>query len=63
MSTKVLEQKITELQRRVASLEATVSRKPRDSWKHIIGISKGQSLDREAAKLGSRWRLKENKRK
>src|SRR5207244_11025975 len=57
------EQRLTELQRRVASLEAAVKPRPRDAWKQIIGISKGQPLDREAARLGAEWRAKENKRR
>ena len=63
MSTKVIEQQLTDLQKRVASLEAAVRRGPRESWKQIIGISKGQVLDREAALLGAKWRMKENRRK
>ena len=63
MSTKLIEQHLTDLQRRVASLEAAVKPGPRDAWKQIIGISKGQSLDRAAARLGAEWRAKENKRK
>ena len=63
MSTKLIEQHLTDLQRRVASLEAAVRPRPRDAWKQIIGISKRQPLDREAARLGAEWRAKENKRK
>jgi hypothetical protein len=63
MSTKVIERQLTELQKRVADLEAAVRRKPRDGWKQIIGISRGQALDREASRLGAKWRAEENKRK
>jgi hypothetical protein len=63
ISTKLIEQHLTDLQRRVASLEAAIKSRPRDAWKQIIGISKGQPLDREAARLGAEWRAKENKRK
>ena len=63
MSTKLIEQYLTDLQRRVASLEAAVKPRPRDAWKKIIGSSKEQPLDREAARLGAEWRAKENKRK
>ena len=62
MSTKVIEQQLTDLQKRVAGLEAAVRRGPREGWKQIIGISKGQALDREAARLGAKWRMKENNR-
>src|SRR5438874_8644236 len=60
MSTKLIERHLSDLQRRVASLEAAVKPRPRDAWKQIIGISKGQRLDREAARLGAEWRGKEN---
>ena len=63
MSTKVIEQQLTDLQKRVASLEAALRRGPREGWKQIVGISKGQPLDREAARLGAKWRAKENRRK
>ncbi|MDB6032830.1 MAG: hypothetical protein JWM16_3168 [Verrucomicrobiales bacterium] len=63
MSTKLIEQQLSDLQKRVADLETVVKRKPRDAWKQIIGTSKGQNLDREAAKLGATWRAKQNKRK
>ncbi len=63
MSTKLIERQLTDLQKRVADLEAAVRRKPRDAWKQIIGISRGQVLDREASKLGAKWRAEENKRK
>jgi hypothetical protein len=63
MSTKMIEQQLSDLQRRVASLEAAAQRSPRGGWKQIIGISKGQDLDREAARLGAKWRAKENRRK
>ena len=63
MSTKVIEQQLTELQKRVLSLEAALRRGSREGWKQIVGISKGQPLDREAARLGAKWREKENRRK
>ena len=63
MSTKVIEQQLSDLQRRIASVEAAVRRRSRERWKQIIGISKGQRLDREAARLGAEWRMKENRRK
>jgi hypothetical protein len=63
VSTKVIEQQLADLQRRVSNLEETKNRRPRDAWRRIIGTSKGQILDQEAAKLGARWRSKENKRK
>ena len=62
VSTKLIEQQLTELQTRVALLEALI-KPPSRGWKAIIGTSKGQALDREAAKLGAQWRTKLNKRK
>lgn len=59
----MIEQQLTDLQKRVASLEAAVRRGPRVDWKQIIGISKRQELDREAALLGAKWRAEENRRK
>jgi hypothetical protein len=63
VSAKVIEQQLADLQRRVTNLEGEVMRIPRPAWKQIIGASKGQRLDREAARLGAKWRAKENKRK
>lgn len=63
VSTKVIEQQLTELQKRVLNLEAALKRGSREGWKQIVGISKGQPLDREAARLGEKWRAKENRRK
>jgi hypothetical protein len=63
VSTKVIEKKLADLQRRVTSLEEAKDRKNRGAWRQIIGASKGQVLDREAASLGAQWRSKENKRK
>lgn len=63
VSIKLIERQLTDLQNRVVNLEAQVKGKPRDAWKQIIGTSKGQGLDREAARLGAEWRAKENKRK
>jgi len=39
------------------------NRQSRKGWQEIIGASKGQRLDAEAARLGAEWRAKENKRK
>jgi hypothetical protein len=63
VSTKLIEEQLADLQKRVANLEANGQRKARDAWKRIIGTSKGHSLDKEAARLGAKWRAKENKRK
>jgi hypothetical protein len=62
VSTKVIAQQLADLRRRVAKLEGS-SPKPSNGWEEIVGTSKGQSLDREAARLGAEWRAKENRRK
>jgi hypothetical protein len=63
VSTKMIEQQLADLQKRLANLEAGAGRGTRDCWKQIIGASKGQELDREAARLGAQWRARENRRK
>ncbi len=63
VSTKVIERQLADLEKRVAELETGVSCNSRNGWKQIIGTSKGQRLDREAAKLGAQWRAKANRRK
>src|SRR4051812_19633273 len=62
VSIKLIEQQLTELRTRVANLEAQVKAKPREAWKQIVGTSKGQALDRQAARLGAEWRAKQKKR-
>jgi hypothetical protein len=63
VSTKMIERELAELRKRVMHLEGTLARKSHESWKQIIGASKDQTLDHEAAKLGAQWRAKANKRK
>jgi len=63
VSIKLIEQQLIDLKNRVANLEAQAKSTPRDAWKRIIGTSKGQRLDGEAARLGAEWRAKANKRK
>jgi uncharacterized protein (UPF0335 family) len=62
MSTEVLEQKIHELTRRVERLEAKQRPAAKQTWREIIGTSKGDELDREAARLGEEWRRSEDLR-
>lgn len=63
VSTKMIERELAELRKRVMQLEGTLARKSHESWKQIIGVSKNQTLDHEAARLGAQWRSKANKRK
>ena len=59
MSTKVLEQTITDLQRRVAEIEARMN-KPRDGWKKIVGAASDDHHFAEAMRLGAKWRKQAN---
>ena len=60
MSTKVLEQTVTDLQRRVAEIEAKLSGKARDGWRKIAGAAKDDTHFTEAMRLGAAWRKKAN---
>ena len=60
MSTKVLEQTITDLQRRVAEIEARLS-KPREGWKKIVGAARDDHHFSEAMRLGAKWRRQANR--
>ena len=62
MSTKLIEQQLAELQKRVALLEAEAKRKRRDAWRETIGFAKDHDLFDEAMRLGAVWRKKENKK-
>jgi len=62
MSTKVLEQTITDLKRRVARMEARMST-PRDGWKKIAGAAKDDHHFAEAMRLGAKWRKQANEEK
>ena len=59
----MIEQELAELKQRLAKLEATVAKKPGQAWREIIGTSKGDELDCEAARLGAEYRAKQNRRK
>lgn len=61
MSTKALEQSVTDLQRRVAELEEKMRDKARHGWRRIAGAAKNDTHFAEAMKLGAEWRKKANK--
>lgn len=61
MSTKVLEQTVTDLQRRVAEIEDKLSGKARDGWRRIAGAAKDDHHFAEAMRLGAKWRKKANR--
>ncbi len=60
MSTEVLEQTVTDLQRRVAELERRLTGKVRGGWEAIAGKAKDDDLFEEAMKLGAEWRARAN---
>ncbi|OYW76434.1 MAG: hypothetical protein B7Z37_08885 [Verrucomicrobia bacterium 12-59-8] len=59
MSTKVLEKTITDLKRRVAKIEASMSTS-RGGWKKIAGAAKDDQHFAEAMRLGAKWRKQAN---
>ena len=61
MSTQTIEQKLTDLDRRMAAMEAlTGQRKPEGAWRELIGSQVDDELFREAVRLGAEWRAKAN---
>jgi hypothetical protein len=61
MSTKALEQTVSDLQRRVAELESKVHSEPRAGWRKIAGAAKNDTHFAEAMRLGAAWRKKANR--
>ena len=61
MSTKVLEQTVTDLQRRVSELENKVESMPQTRWQKVVGAAKDDTHFNEAMKLGAAWRKKANR--
>ena len=59
MSSKVLEKTISDLKRRVAKIEASMST-PRAGWKKIAGAAKEDNHFSEAMRLGAKWRKQAN---
>lgn len=62
MSTKVMEQTIANLQRRVERLEAAGRPAARSRWREVIGFAQDDELFRKAMKLGAEWREKANQK-
>ena len=63
MSTKILEQTVSDLQRRVTELERRISGKARDGWRKIGGAAKSDQHFAGAMRLGAKWRKKANREK
>ena len=61
MSTKVLQQTVTDLQRRVAEIEDKLKGQTRDGWRKIAGAAKDDHHFAEAMRLGAKWRKKANR--
>ncbi|WP_395749579.1 hypothetical protein [Prosthecobacter sp.] len=59
MSSKVIEQSISDLKRRVAKIEANMSGS-RGGWKKIAGAAKDDQHFAEAMRLGAKWRKQAN---
>lgn len=60
MKSHLLEKKVSELQLRVAEIEAKMSNTESRGWRKIAGAAKGDKHLTEALKLGSQWRKKAN---
>jgi hypothetical protein len=61
MSTKVLEQTVTDLQLRLMKLEKKVSDASRQGWRKTVGAAKKDTHFAEAMRLGAQWRKKANR--
>ena len=60
MSTNVLEQQVSDLQRRVAEIEHKLADRRRGGWEAIAGKASDDDLLEEAMKLGAEWRARAN---
>jgi hypothetical protein len=62
VSTRAIEQKLVELARRVAALEAKIGAKRtgKSSWREAVGAMKDSDLFEEALQLGAEWRARAN---
>ena len=61
MSTRIMEQTLAELQRRVERLEGKRRPAAEGGWRSAFGFAKGDKLFREAMKRGAKWRQKANR--
>lgn len=59
MSTQLIEQQLSDLQKRVETLEMQI--KPsKGTWRDAIGFAKNDELFDEAMRLGAEWRDQAN---
>ncbi len=61
MSTQLLEKKVSELQQRVAEIEAKMNAPENSGWRKIAGAAKDDQYLTEAFRLGAKWRKKANR--
>ena len=59
MSTQLIEQQLSDLQKRVEALEKQVQ-PSKGTWKDTIGFAKDDELFDEAMRLGAEWRDRAN---
>lgn len=62
MNTAIVEPAFAELLREIQARKAKNPPVAKATWMEIIGTSKGDDLDREAARLGEEWRRGEQLR-
>ena len=61
MSTETIEQKLSDLERRMLAVETANGRaKARGAWREIVGWEEDDALFRDAVKLGAEWRERAN---
>ena len=62
MSTKMMEQKIADLDKRLAVVEANAARPKESAWLKHAGWAANDPLFDEAVRLGAEWRARENQK-
>ncbi len=60
MNTATVEPAFAELLREIQARKAKNPPVAKATWKEIIGTSRGDELDREAARLGEEWKRGES---
>ena len=60
MNLATIEREVSDLKKRVESLEAEKEHAPKGAWRELIGSQEDDKLFHEAMKLGAEWRAKAN---
>ena len=60
MSIATIEQELSDLKKRVNSLESKLEPAPKGAWRELIGSQEDDELFREATRLGAEWRAEAN---